>query len=255
MPSPGFVKADLDALAAIPAADRRPDLPIAVGTEDAWYIYKENANDTESRPNIVEPDDATGRWYRMQATNADPGGGGPGGAANIPVYATAPTTAPSGNGDARAQDTITTATINLFNFELQAISAIDYKIQRRAIWIAEGSTIGSWKQFGAVPTTLEYTNIVGYSNAWQNLQFSQGIPEMVLRFDLGCHPSFIGEKLIEFYRTPSGLSQQSRYYTAGPIGLHHWSFYNGGALPAVNPELYWYLDGQQINTDPTWANS
>jgi hypothetical protein len=253
--SPGFVVADIAALKALPAANRRPDLPICVGSEDAWYIFKDGSGAAESLPSIVEPTDPGGMWFRMQATDASPGGG-PGGAANIPVYATAPNSAPSGNGAAQAQDTITTASITLYNFELGAPSTIDYKIQRRAIWIAEGSTIGSWKQFGAMPTTLEYTNIVGYSNDWQNLQWTQGIPENALRYDLGCHPAFMGERLIEFYRTPSGLSQKSRYYTAGPIGLHYWSFYGpSGAPPTVNPGLHWYLDGSQANTDPTWANS
>lgn len=254
MANPGFVVANFNELRALPAANRRPDLPILVGSEDAWYIFKDGSTAAENLPTIVEPDDSDGRWKRAQATDANPGSG-PGGGSNIPVYAIAPNTAPSGNGDARAQDTITTSNITLISYTDNLPRTIDYTIQRQALWIAEGSTIASWKRFGTAPTTLEFTNIVGVSNSPANLQWSEFNPAEYFRFDLGLHPAFIGEKLIAFYRTASG-SSRSETFTAVPVAAHYWVFSTTGGLPpTISPDLQWFPEGIQSSFDPTFGSN
>jgi hypothetical protein len=246
--SPGFVVADITALKALPAANRRPDLPICVGSEDAWYIFKDGSAVAESLPSIVEPTEPGGRWIRMQATDASPGGGAGGGAATIAVITAPPSGAPSGAGDSRAQDTIVTGSVSVLSYSTNALTTINYKIQRRAIWVAGGSTIGSWARFGDVATTLEYLNIVGFSNDPNNLEWSDLVAERYFRFDLDLHPQYAGERLIESWVTPDG-SSRSTPYTAVPVGSRYWAYSSLGAPPTVSPGLQWTQSGETLQVE------
>lgn len=254
MSSPGFVKVDLDALAAIPAADRRPDLPIAVGAEDAWYIYKDAATGAEDRPNIVEPDDSVGRWFRMQATNADPGGGG-GGAATIAVVSAPPTSTPSGAGDARAQNTGTTATYSTeyqdANFDVVTFD-LDYRTTQRALWVANGSSASSWFRAAYTPSIIEYLNITDRFE--QN--FATGVygnRAVALRAVFGVHPMFIGEILNEFFQAPDGTSFMQTYIAVG-VPDDYWPDSNS-YTPSTNPRIHWEPMGSGYqNTSGDWYN-
>lgn len=235
---PGFVVPDINALKAIVASVRAPDLPICVGSEDSWYLYKPSATAAETLPNVVEPDDAIGRWYKMQAAPPTGGGVGTGGAATIAVISAPPNTVPGAIGESVLQYSSTSGNQAVqYNDSayVEQTFTLDYKITRRSLWIATGTTPSSWVRASSADTEIEYLNIAdSYKADWfMKLGVIYLYDRASAMRELGCHPEFVGERITEFFRDSATQSFKGKQFVATGVAPGYWPDNDGYTTPSV----------------------
>lgn len=248
----GYSVADLTELASYPASYRREDQPIAVGSENCWYIYKPDDTTAADIPNVIEPDDNNGRYIRMH--QATPGGpGGPGGAAAVPIVTSPPTSTPSAVGALVAQNEQDSGTWSFPDLYDPLITrTVDWEFTRRCLWVATGTGSSSWRRLSSQPSTLEFTDVQAFSNdPYENFSLSADI---AIRDILGIHPAFEGEQLMTFYRSVNGLAYRWALMIAFVVAPDiYWPF--GAYTPTVSPDLHWrQSDSGSAQNDPNWYN-
>lgn len=248
----GYSVADLTELANYPANYRREDQPIAVGSENCWYIYKPAETAAEDLPDIVEPTDNNGRYLRMHQAASGGGGGG----AAVPIVSSPPTGTPSAIGALAAQNEQNSGTYSFSDFyDPQITRTLDWEFTRRCLWVATGLSGSSWRRISSQPSILEYTNVAAASNDPDQVVFTLQ-NDVAIREFLGVHPAFEGEQLTIFYRSTNGLAYSCRSLIAVAIAPDiFWPIGNTSYTPSVSPNLHWLqLSVDAFQNDPNWYN-
>jgi hypothetical protein len=250
----GYSVADLTELANYPAINRKTDQPIAVGSENAWYIYKSTETAGEDLPNIVEPSDGSGRYLRMHV--APSGGAGNGGGGTIGIISAPPTSAPSGIGEMLAQNTVTLDAYNFpADYDPEITLTLSYRLTRRAMWIATTASASGWQRLAVMPTILEFLNIAVREDLPDWLPSFNDSLKFNLRSQLGVHPTHEGEVLELYLRSQNNLVHYHVRFFAYAASGSYWIDENE-APPSIAPHLAWiegsYGYSYDDIADPNW---